>query len=76
MRNWKTTASALFTAFFLFVLFAPEHFAAWPWLISLAKFAAAGGLVTFGVLAKDHNVSGEHPTGRLTELPPPPSSRP
>jgi hypothetical protein len=53
MRNWKTTASAAFTAAFMFVLFAPEHFAAWPWLISLAKFASIGGPVAFGIVSRD-----------------------
>lgn len=56
--SWKTTTAAGVTAFFLFVMFAPEHFQSVPWLISLAKFAAAGGLIAFGVLSKDHDVTG------------------
>jgi hypothetical protein len=56
MKNWKTFVSALITAFFGFVLFSPGYFA--PWLVDVAKFATAGGLLAFGLFAKDHDVSG------------------
>lgn len=56
MKSWKTTVSAVLTAFFLFVLFDPQWFPAW--LVSLSKFGAAGGLVSFGISAKDFNVTG------------------
>jgi len=59
MRNWKTTVIGLVTALFGFVLFAPEHFKAWPWLIDFAKFATAGGLAAMGLFAKDHDVTGK-----------------
>lgn len=58
MNNWKTTVISLGTAFFAFVVFAPEQFTAVPWLVSLAKFAAAGGLAAFGLVAKDHDTTG------------------
>jgi len=32
---------------------SPEFFAHWPVLIAVAKYAAQGGLVAFGVSAKD-----------------------
>ena len=53
MKNWKTTVSAVVAALFAFVLFSPEYFAHWPWLISLAKFGCAGGLAGLGLAAKD-----------------------
>jgi hypothetical protein len=53
MTNWKTTTSAIFTALFAFVVFSPDTFAGAPWLVSFAKFAAAGGLIAFGVCSKD-----------------------
>jgi len=56
--NWKTTIAAAFTAFFGFVAFSPETFAAAPWLVQLAKFAAAGGLVVFGIVSADAQKGG------------------
>lgn len=53
MENWKTTVSAVVTAFFGFIVFSPETFESLPWLISLAKFGAAGGMVAFGICAAD-----------------------
>jgi hypothetical protein len=58
VHSWKTTASAAVTALCMFIFFSPETFYHWPWLIQFAKFAAVGGLVSFGVSAKDFNVSG------------------
>lgn len=52
-RDWKTTITAAFTALFAFIVFSPDLFSRWPFLIELAKFAAAGGLLAFGVAAKD-----------------------
>jgi len=43
-KNWQHTAILAATTLFAFVLFSPETFAAYPWLIQLAKFATAGGL--------------------------------
>lgn len=51
MRDWKTTASAVATAFFAFVAFSPQWFH--PLVVDLAKYAAVGGLAVFGVMAKD-----------------------
>jgi hypothetical protein len=56
--SWKTTVIGAATAFFGFVLFSPETFAQWPWLLALSKYAFLGGLAGFGVVAKDFNVSG------------------
>jgi hypothetical protein len=56
VKSWKTTAWACAAAFFAFVLFSPEYFARVPWLVSLAKFACAGGLVGLGLSAKDADV--------------------
>jgi hypothetical protein len=58
MTNWKTTAAAIFTALFAFIVFSPDTFAGLPWLVNLAKFATAGGLMAFGILAKDSDVTG------------------
>lgn len=58
MRNWKTTAFGLATAFFAWVVFDPELFRSAPWIISLSKFAMVGGLAGLGLAAKDHNVTG------------------
>ena len=54
-KNWKTTLSGIVAALFGFVLFSPEHFQQWPWLISLAKYACAGGLAALGLMGKDYN---------------------
>lgn len=51
--NWRTSASALAAAALGFVAMSPEFFAHWPLLIAVAKYAALGGLVAFGVSAKD-----------------------
>lgn len=56
--NWKTTLAGAFTAFFGFVVFSPDTFSAVPWLVGLAKYAAAGGLLAIGIAAKDSNVTG------------------
>jgi len=56
--NWKTTTASIVTAVFSFVIFSPDLFTGAPWLIQLAKFGAAGGLIAFGIFAKDNNVTG------------------
>ena len=58
MRSWRTTTSAVITAFFGYVLMFPQDFLFAPWLVNVAKFGALGGLVAFGISAKDFNVTG------------------
>ncbi len=60
LANWQPTVAALVTAFFGFILFSPDLFQ--PWLVSLAKYAMAGGLVGLGMVSKQHNMTG----GNLT----------
>ena len=55
MKDWKTTLSALFTAFFGFVLLHPEYFPSI--VVDAAGYAALGGFVAFGIAAKDHHPS-------------------
>jgi hypothetical protein len=57
-RSWKSTIAGAIVAFFGFVLFTPETFAAYPWLIALSKFAFLGGLAALGIVTKDFNVTG------------------
>jgi hypothetical protein len=56
--NWKTSGSALITAFFGFVIFSPDLFSGVPWLVALARYGAAGGLISMGLFAKDKDVTG------------------
>lgn len=65
--SWKTTVCGVLAAVAAFVAASPETFAAWPWLIVLAKFAMAGGLAGIGIVAKDYNVRTAGPP-----YPPPP----
>jgi hypothetical protein len=53
MRNWKTSLAGILTAGFGFVLFSPDLFAHWPWLVAVAKYAMVGGLASMGFAAKD-----------------------
>jgi hypothetical protein len=55
MKNWRTTVIGLATAMFGFVVFSPDIFAAWPWLIALAKYAMVGGLAGLGIVSRDAN---------------------
>lgn len=60
MTNWRTTASAIATAAFGFVLFSPQYFP--NWMVDLAKYATLGGLMALGITAKDskvHSTEGE-----------------
>jgi len=60
MKSWKTTATSAISAVSAFVLFASQaHMVVFPgWITSLAVFTMAGGLASFGVVAKDKNVTG------------------
>jgi hypothetical protein len=51
--NWRTSVASFATAALGFVAMSPEFFAHWPLLIAIAKYAALGGLVAFGISAKD-----------------------
>lgn len=53
IKNHKTTFTSIITAFFLFIVFDPQDFTKFPILIPLAKYVAAGGLVSFGISARD-----------------------
>lgn len=57
--SWKSTLAGSFTAFFMFVLFTPETFQQYPWLIALSKFAAIGGLAAMGIVGKDFDQTGK-----------------
>ena len=61
MRSWKTTVSAIVTVAAGFVLFSPDLFSDWPWLIELAKYVTLGGLAALGIAAKDSGVTGPPP---------------
>ncbi len=47
MKNWKTTATSIFTAFFGFVMLHPHYFPGW--MEDVAGYAAVGGLRLFRV---------------------------
>ena len=55
-RSWKTTVLGILTAAFAFVIFDPQWFPLW--MVSLAKFAAVGGLAGLGIMSKDHDMTG------------------
>ncbi len=54
MKDWKTTAAGMVSAFFAFVLFEPELFASIPAIEAVAKFALVGGLGWLGISARDY----------------------
>ena len=59
--NWKTSLAGLISAAASFVLFAgqaPFNIQFPVWLTALSGFILAGGLLAFGVVAKDYNVTG------------------
>ena len=58
MRSWKTTLCGGIAAAASFVAFSPQTFKDWPLVVEFAKFAMVGGLASFGIFAKDSNVSG------------------
>ncbi len=58
-RNWKTSLLGIATAFFAFVVFDPQWFP--DYIVSMAKFAAVGGLAGLGIVAKDWNKTGGKP---------------
>lgn len=60
MRDWKTTAAGVLSAFAAMILFMPEYFP--PWLIDGAKFVMVGGLASLGVAAKQFNRPRQQPT--------------
>jgi len=55
MKDWKTTTSAILTAFFGFVLLSPQYF--YPVIVDVAGYAAIGGFIAFGINAADHRRS-------------------
>ena len=55
MKDWKTTTSAILTAFFGFVLLSPQYF--YPVIVDVAEYAAIGGFIAFGINAADHRRS-------------------
>ena len=54
MKDWKTTAAGAVSAFFSFVLFAPQHFGTVPILHDIAAFVLSGGLLFLGLSANDY----------------------
>jgi hypothetical protein len=55
--NWKHSWTLIATCVFGFVVFSPETFSRLPWLISLSKFAMAGGLAALGIAAHTQSVA-------------------
>lgn len=51
MKDWKTTIYGAVSAFFSFVMFAPQHFQDFPILTDIAAYVFAGGLLGFGISA-------------------------
>jgi hypothetical protein len=60
MKSWRTTVTSAISAASAFVLFAQQlHYITFPnWAMAIAMFTMAGGLASFGVSAKDSQVSG------------------
>ena len=62
----------------MFIVSEPSYFGKWPMLVAMAKFAATGGLIAFGIVAKDHDVTAEwcqnpittvrHPLSRMSSI--------
>ena len=55
LLSWKTTVCGLILALAGFVMFTPETFSQWPWLVSLAKYVMLGGFAALGVVGKDYS---------------------
>jgi hypothetical protein len=47
--NWRLIVYPTISAFLGFVLFSPDTFSRWPLVVSVANYAAIGGLAVFGV---------------------------
>jgi hypothetical protein len=59
LLSWKTTVCGIIMALAGWVVFSPETFQQWPWIISLAKYIMLGGFAALGVVSKD---SSQHST--------------
>ena len=59
-KSWKTSLSGIVTGASAFILFgAQQHLISPPgWLMAGALFVASGGIVAFGLSAKDAGVTG------------------
>lgn len=55
-KSWQPNVIAAVTAFFGFVLLKPGYFE--NWLVDVAGYAALGGFAVFGLVVKQHNVTG------------------
>jgi hypothetical protein len=55
-RSWRTSIAGIIAAASSFVIFSPEHFNSTT--ITIAKFVCGGGLMMFGINAKDKQISG------------------
>ena len=60
-KSWKTSVFGIITAFAAFVLFSPETFSQWPWVLQLAKFITVGGLAGMGLAGKDYDRTNTPP---------------
>ena len=60
VKSWKTSLSGIITGASTFVLFAQNlHYINPPgWVMACALFTLSGGLVSFGLTAKDAQVTG------------------
>jgi len=56
LKSWQPIVISAAVSFFGFVLYKPLYFE--PWLVDLAGYAALGGIAAFGVVVKQHNVTG------------------
>jgi hypothetical protein len=56
LASWQPMVISAITAFFGFVLYKPVYFA--DWLVDLSGYAAIGGVAVFGIVVKQHNVTG------------------
>ena len=53
MKNWKTTAAGLVATAAGFIALNPDLFAAWPFLVALAKYVGLGGMAALGIVSRD-----------------------
>jgi hypothetical protein len=70
--SWKTTVTAAVSAAASFVLFSYVlHMILWPqWVLAVALFAQAGGLLSLGISAKDFDMVGGTKSNGLSPAPP------